>query len=65
MNSPRQGLQIIHNGTPIELLYRLPDQKLNEQIWRVKLLFVDDATERTTIIKSSDLCLMLHTQRAA
>ena len=57
------GLQIFHSGNPIELLYRVGGNEL-EQVWRVKPLFVE-GPERDEVIRSTDRCSRLHTQRAA
>lgn len=58
--SARVGLQIFHNGKPIELLYRVSGTQ-TEQVWRVKPLFID-GPERNETIRSTDRCTLLHTQ---
>ena len=54
------GLQIFHNGKPIELLYRVSGDLLT-QTWHVRPLFVV-GPERDEIILSTDRCTRLHTQ---
>jgi hypothetical protein len=56
------GLQIFHDGKPIELLYRIGGDELAE-VWRVKPLFVE-GPERDEVIRSTDRCTRLHTQTA-
>lgn len=52
------GLQIFHDGLPVQLLY-----KVSRDIWRVKPLFVEGA-EREETFRSSDRISLLHTQGA-
>ena len=58
----RIGLQIFHNGKPIELLCRIGGTELM-QVWRVKPLFVE-GPERDETIYASDRCSRLHSQTA-
>jgi hypothetical protein len=62
MQPPSAGLQIFHNGVPLELLYRI-DQDALQQTWRVRPLFVEEP-ERNVTIYSTDSCTLLHTQTA-
>jgi hypothetical protein len=56
------GLQIFHNGKPIELLYRVGGDEVG-QIWHVKPLFVE-GPECDVTIYATDRCSRLHTQTA-
>ncbi len=58
MNAPKIGLQIIHNGKAIELLYKLSENSAG-QLWRAKLLFVKPA-EEDVLIRPADECRALH-----
>jgi hypothetical protein len=51
------GMQVFHNGIPVELLYRV---KPNE--WMVKPLFVEGKDHLETF-KPQDRCSFLHTTR--
>lgn len=58
MIAPKVGLQVFHNGIPVELLY-----KVRQNVWHVKPLFVT-GLERDEIFKPHDTMTPLHTQRA-
>ena len=55
------GSQIFHNGTPVELLYRV-DHDRHHETWRVRPLFVE-APDRTEQFRPSDRISFLHTIR--
>jgi hypothetical protein len=61
VNRPQVGLQIVLNGTPIELLYRKAGPEM-AQVWRAKRLFVDDQAEIDVTITPMETCKALHTQ---
>lgn len=54
----RCGLQIMHNGTPIELLHIIGRNGLNET-WMVRTLFVEPQ-EFPRLIKPEDSVSRLH-----
>jgi len=56
------GNQVFHNGTPVQLLYRIRQSEADE-MWRVRPLFVEepDRNERFT---SSDRISLVHSIRA-
>jgi len=54
----RVGLQIFHNGVPVQLLYQV-----KPQVWHVRPLFVE-GIDRDEVFKKHDAISMLHTQRA-
>lgn len=54
------GLQVFHNGTPIELLHMLTSST-NGELWRVRPLFVEEP-DRDVFILSSDRLRKLHSQ---
>ena len=56
------GSQIFHNGTPVELLYRV-DHDRHHETWRVRPLFIE-APDRNEQFRPSDLISYLHTIRA-
>lgn len=63
MTPPAVGLQIMHNGRALELLYRVTDlPKDGGQVWRAKMLFVD-APDQDVIIRPTDECRALHSER--
>jgi hypothetical protein len=55
------GKQVFHNGTPVELLYRVA-RDTNQETWRVRPLFVE-APDRNEKFRPSDLITYLHTIR--
>jgi hypothetical protein len=55
------GSQIFHNGTPVELLYRL-DHDTHHETWRVRPLFIE-APDRNEQFRPCDLISYLHTIR--
>ncbi len=55
------GSQIFHNGTPVELLYRV-DHDRHRETWRVRPLFVE-APDRNEQFRPSDSISFLHTIR--
>jgi len=55
------GSQIFHNGTPVQLLYRVAHDK-NQETWRVRPLFVE-APDRNEEFHLSDRISYLHTIR--
>lgn len=55
------GSQIFHNGSPVELLYRVHDGKERET-WRVRPLFVE-APDRKEQFHRSDRISYLYTSR--
>jgi hypothetical protein len=55
------GSQIFHNGTPVELLYRVDHDRHNET-WRVRPLFIE-APDRNEQFRPSDRISFLHTIR--
>ena len=55
------GSQIFHNGTPVELLYRVAHDK-NQETWRVRPLFLE-APDRNEEFHPSDLISYMHTIR--
>jgi hypothetical protein len=59
--STRAGLQIMHNGSAVELLYHLRDTS-EGQVWKVKPLFVV-GPEREETIRATDTCRALHSER--
>lgn len=64
MSIPSIGIQIMHNGRAIELLYKIADlPKGRGQLWRAKMLFVDQPDQDVTIAPK-DVCRALHTQFA-
>jgi len=56
------GSQIFHNGSPVELLYRVYHDK-DYETWRVRPLFVE-APDRNEQFHRSDRISYLHTIRA-
>jgi len=55
------GSQIFHNGTPVELLYRV-DHDGHDETWRVRPLFIE-APDRDEQFRPSDRISFLHTIR--
>ena len=55
------GTQIIHNGTPVQLLYRVGHYR-DTETWRVRPLFVE-APDRNEEFRPSDRISFLHTIR--
>ena len=55
------GIQIFHNGTPVELLYRV-DHDTHHETWRVRPLFIE-APDRNEQFRPSDRISFLHTIR--
>ena len=55
------GSQIFHNGTPVELLYRVAHDK-NQETWHVRPLFLE-APDRNEEFHPSDLISYMHTIR--
>ena len=55
------GSQIFHNGTPVELLYRV-DHDRQHDTWRVRPLFIE-APDRNEQFRPSDRISYLHTIR--
>ena len=55
------GSQIFHNGTPVELLYRVAHGRQHET-WRVRPLFIE-APDRNEQFRPSDRISFLHTIR--
>ena len=64
MSDLRVGMQIFHNGRPVELLYRVDKLEGYGEIWKVKPLFVVEP-ERTELFEPHDLISFLHTKKAA
>jgi hypothetical protein len=56
------GSQLFHNGIPVQLLYRI-DQDKGHETWRVRPLFVE-APDRNEAFHPSDSVAYLHTMRA-
>jgi hypothetical protein len=56
------GSQLFHNGIPVQLLYRI-DQDKGHETWRVRPLFVE-APDRNETFHLSDSVAYLHTMRA-
>ena len=55
------GSQIFHNGTPVELFYRVGHDRQHET-WRVRPLFIE-APDRNEQFRPSDRISFLHTIR--
>lgn len=55
------GSQIFHNGTPVELLYRM-DRDRHHETWRVRPLFIE-APDRNEQFRPSDRISFMHTIR--
>ena len=55
------GSQIFHNGTPVELLYRV-DHGRQHETWCVRPLFIE-APDRNEQFRPSDRISFLHTIR--
>jgi len=55
------GSQIFHNGSPVQLLYRVHHDR-HQETWRVRPLFVE-APDRNEQFRRSDLISFLHTIR--
>ena len=55
------GSQIFHNGTPVELLYRV-DHDRQHETWGVRPLFIE-APDRNEQFRPSDRISFLHTIR--
>ena len=55
------GSQIFHDGTPVELLYRV-DHGRQHETWRVRPLFIE-APDRDEQFRPSDRISFLHTIR--
>jgi hypothetical protein len=55
------GLQIMHAGRAIELLYKIGDQVDGTQIWKARPLFVDDDGPVDVSIRPEDRCSRIHT----
>lgn len=53
------GMQIFHNGKPMQLLY-LVDEMFGSQIWRVKPLFVEEP-EHDEVFELHDRISFIHT----
>ena len=53
------GSQIFHNGTPVELLYRV-DHDRHDETWRVRPLFIE-APDRNEQFRPSDRISFIHT----
>jgi hypothetical protein len=58
----RIGLQVFHNGRPVELLF-LSGTSADGELWYVRPLFVTEK-DRFEIFKSGDALSRLHTQSA-
>jgi hypothetical protein len=56
------GSQLFHNGVPVQLLYRIKQEK-SAETWRVRPLFVE-SPERDEAFRRSDRISLLHTMRA-
>ena len=56
------GNQVFHNGTPVQLLYRIGQSEADE-IWRVRPLFVE-GPDRNERFRSSDRISFIHSMRA-
>lgn len=59
MSDLRVGMQIMHNGRPVELLYRTDRLEGYGEIWKVKLLFVAEP-DRTELFEPSELVTFIH-----
>jgi hypothetical protein len=55
------GVQIMHGGRALELLYKVGDQTDGTQIWRARPLFTSNQTPLDIFIKPGDRCTPLHT----
>ena len=55
------GIQIFHNGIPVQLLYCI-DQEKPHETWRVRPLFVE-GPDRNERFQPSDSVSFLHTMR--
>lgn len=53
------GMQIFHNGKPVQLLYKT-DSLADSEIWKVKPLFVEEP-DHTELFEPSDRISFLHT----
>src|SRR5208283_4185006 len=58
----RVGSQLFHNGVPVQLLYRIKQEKCRE-MWRVRPLFVE-GPDRDEAFRGSDTISFLRTMRA-
>jgi hypothetical protein len=56
------GSQVFHNGTPVQLLYRIRQSDADET-WRVHPLFVE-GPDRNERFRSSDRISFVHSIRA-
>lgn len=56
----RIGMQVMHNGVAMELLYR-KDHYQGMEIWRTKLLFVEPR-ERDELFEPNDRISFLHSK---
>lgn len=59
MSDLRVGMQIFHNGKPVELLYKT-DKLADAEIWKVRPLFVVEP-DRTELFEPSDPISFVHT----
>lgn len=62
MSDLRPGMQIFHNGKPVELLYRTDEYRQSE-LWHVRPLFVYDEPDRDEVFEPNDRISFLHTNR--
>jgi hypothetical protein len=56
------GIQLFHNGVPVQLLYQIGRDKSHET-WRVRPLFIE-GPDRDERFSRSDCLSFLHTMRA-
>jgi len=57
-----KGMQIFHNGKPVELLYLVSCDTGRGEVWKVRPLFVAEA-DRSELFRSDDRVTFVHTTR--
>ena len=57
-----KGMQILHNGKPVELLYLVSYDPGRGEVWKVRPLFVAEA-DRNELFRCDDRVTFVHTTR--
>lgn len=64
MSDLRVGMQIMHNGKPVELLYRTDALEGYGEIWKVKPLFLAEP-DRTELFEPGEIVSFIHGAKKA